>query len=437
MMRQTTRVRWSRKTLRGFTPRTRKRSMKVQLTATRPQHVWRDEKVRGFALTRQTSRARRSRKTLRGFTPGTRKGSTKVWLTASRPQRNSDEKVWGFALLRQTSRARRSRKTLRGFTPRMRKGSIPKVRLTAMRPQRIWSDSDKKVRGFALTRQTSRVRRSRKTLRGFTLRTRKGSIPCFVLGNFSSSVLFIVALQKIRFFPVCQSILTHVHVLVVCALFTVLVGLLVPCLQCIVCNVHCRVNTNLHAACWFFVPHLQSVCLLSCRHRSSALSVHPLCCLLVLCSSSAKCVFVVMPTSSSALSSCAMFVVVSTSILLVLHSSSAKCVFVVMSTSIFSAFCASTVLLVGSSFLICKVYVRCHVNSVWVVSGRITSFVFSRHGYCRHDDLGCLSTQRLSSFIPVISGLLSWQLIMFTLPQGTSLFDETQQFAQWFAEVLK
>ncbi len=154
-------------------------------------------------------------------------------------------------------------------------------------------------------------------------------VPCFVLGNFSSLVSFIVALQKIRFFPVCQSVLAHVHVLIACALSTVLVGLLVPHLQCIVCIVHCRVNTNLHAACWFFIPCLQSVCLLSCRHRSSALSAcSPPCCLLVL------------------------------------RSSSAKCVFVVMSTSIFSAFCASTVLLVGSSFLICKVYAHCHVNSV-------------------------------------------------------------------------
>ncbi len=159
-------------------------------------------------------------------------------------------------------------------------------------------------------------------------------IPCFVLGNFSSSVSFIVALQKIRFFPVCQSVLAHVHVLVVCALSTVLVGLLVPHLQSIVCNVRCRVNTNLHAACWFFVPclqsvcllscqhhlqrflrvqcslscqhqscwffvpRLQSVCLLSCRHRSSALSARPPCCLLVLRSSFAKCMLVVMSTQS-------------------------------------------------------------------------------------------------------------------------------------------
>ncbi len=105
------------------------------------------------------------------------------------------------------------------------------------------------------------------------------------------------------FFPVCQSVLAHVHVLVVCALSTVLVGLLVPRLQCIVCNVRCHVNTNLQrflrtmllagssflvckvcvrchvnidlqhflrvhrTACWFFIPRLQSVCLLSCQHH--------------------------------------------------------------------------------------------------------------------------------------------------------------------------
>ena len=76
-----------------------------------------------------------------------------------------------------------------------------------------------------------------------------------------------------------------------------------------VCNVRCRVNVNLqrflriHRACWF-------------------------------------CKVCVMSTSSSAFFA----------------------MFVVMSTSIFSAFCASTMLLVGSSFLVCKVCVRCHVD---------------------------------------------------------------------------
>ncbi len=75
-----------------------------------------------------------------------------------------------------------------------------------------------------------------------------------------------------------------------------------------------------HCACWFvgFSSAMHSVqCSLSCQHQSS-------CCLLVL-----------------------------------------RCVFVVMSTSIFSAFCTSTMLLAGSSFLVCKVCVCCHANIIF------------------------------------------------------------------------
>ena len=164
------------------------------------------------------------------------------------------------------------------------------------------------------------------------------------------------------FFPVCQSVfgmfMFSLSRLFFCALSTVLVGssAMHRCIVCVFGVMSTSIFSTFCTSTMLLVGSSFFVCKV-CVHCHVNINLQcflcvNLCCLLVLHSLSAKCVFVVMSTSIFS-AFCASTVLVGSS----------SAMFGVMSTLIFSAFCTSTMLLVGSSFLVCKVCVHCHVNS--------------------------------------------------------------------------